>query len=70
MVIIAHFLWEYIGFPNIIKLTFDTKNKSNTQYNRLQKPTAEITLINSIDIIDKIEVKIIVLNFISGSFIS
>ena len=68
--IIAHFLWENIGILNIIKLTFATKNKSNTQKNKLQNPTAEKTFIDSIDIIDKIIVKIIVLTLIFGPEIS
>ena len=55
---IDNFLCKYIGIPNRIKLILATKNRLNTQYNNPSKSNV-IIFINSIEQIDKNEIKIV-----------
>ena len=67
--IMAHFLWAYIGTPNIIKFISAKKNKSTTQYTTtsiLFERKIFITTWNTTTDKKEIIISVLILNFLKS----
>ena len=68
--IMAHFLWAYIGTPNIIKFISAKKNKSTTQYTTtsiLFERKIFITTWNTTTDKKEIIISVLILNFLKAT---